>query len=229
MPQKLKTSGMVLLSLLLMVACASSQGPPTSSSSPPELTTDEPEPKTVVILGDSLTAGFGISRDQAFPALIQDEIDKLGWNMEVVDAGVSGDTTASGLRRLDWLLKRKIDVLVIELGANDGLRGVPISETKHNIQAIIDKTRRAYPDVKIVIAGMKLPPNMGQEYASAFEQIFPELARSNNAALIPFLLEGVAADPKLNLIDRIHPTAEGHKIVARNVWTVLKPVLESIQ
>lgn len=227
MSQKVKTVLLVLLSLFVMAACSSAQAP-TTSSNPPEPTVDEPEPKTVVILGDSLTAGFGISRDQAFPALIQDEIDKLGWNVEVVDAGVSGDTTAGGLRRLDWLLKRKIDVLVIELGANDGLRGVPVSETKRNIQAIIDKTRRTYPDVKIVIAGMKLPPNMGQDYAARFEKIFPELAKSNNAALIPFLLEGVAADPKLNLIDRIHPTAEGHKIVARNVWTVLKPVLESI-
>jgi acyl-CoA thioesterase-1 len=216
----------------MMIACSSNQAPATSSSNPPptsEATVDEPEPKIVVILGDSLTAGFGVSQDQAFPALIQDEIDKLGWNFEVVDAGVSGDTTASGLRRLDWLLRRKIDVLVIELGANDGLRGVPADETRRNIQAMIDKTKRKYPDVKIVIAGMKLPPNMGLEYTAGFEDIFSDLARSNNAALIPFLLDGVAADPKLNLIDRIHPTAEGHKILAQNVWIVLKPVLESIK
>jgi len=144
----------------------------------------------------------------------------------VVNAGVSGDTSADGLARIDWLLKQPIDVLILELGGNDGLRGLTASATKTNLQEIIDRVENKYPQAQIVLAGMQMPPNMGQDYLDAFRRIFPELAESNHAALVPFLLEGVGGRPELNQPDRIHPTAEGHKIVADNVWKVLKPLLE---
>jgi acyl-CoA thioesterase-1 len=188
-----------------------------------------PVPKTVVILGDSVAAGFGLDPSQAFPARIQEKIDAKGWNFKVVNAGQSGDTSAAGLSRMDWLLRNRVDVLVLELGANDGLRGLPAEVTKKNLQAIIDRAKAKYPQVKIVIAGMKIPPNMGRNYGRQFESIFPDLARRNDAALIPFILEGVGGIRELNLPDGIHPTAKGHEIVARNVWKVLEPVLRSIR
>jgi acyl-CoA thioesterase-1 len=180
-------------------------------------------------VGNSLTAGYGLDRDQAFPALIQEKIDSLGWDFESVNAGQSGDTTAGGLRRLDWLLSRKVHVLVLELGANDGLRGVPLKVTRQNLQAIIDRTKERYPDVNVVLAGMRLPPNLGEEYISRFRAIFPELAKKNGALLIPFLLEDVGGVEELNLPDGIHPDADGHKIVAENVWKVMKPILSSMK
>ncbi|MFQ5708025.1 MAG: arylesterase [bacterium] len=176
-------------------------------------------------MGNSLTAGFGLNPAQAFPNLIQQKIDSLGWKFEVVNAGLSGETSAGGLRRIDWLLKRKIDVLVLELGGNDVLRGIPLDVTRQNLQAIIDKTRGKYPEVKLVIAGLQAPPNLGQAYTLQFKRLFPALAKKNHAALIPFLLQEVGGVPELNQPDRIHPTAEGHKIVAKNVWQILKAVL----
>jgi acyl-CoA thioesterase-1 len=143
----------------------------------------------------------------------------------VINAGLSGETSAGGLRRINWLLKRPIDVLVLELGANDGLRGIPAAQTRQNLQAIIDRVKEKNPAVKIIIAGMMVPPNMGADYAGEFQKIFPQLAKQNQAELIPFLLEGVAGIPELNLPDGIHPTAEGHRIVAGTVWKVVKPVL----
>jgi acyl-CoA thioesterase-1 len=184
------------------------------------------ERKTVVILGDSLAAGYGLDLSEAFPALLQKKVDEAGLKFSVVNAGVSGDTSAGGLRRIDWLLKRRVDVLVLELGGNDGLRGIPATATKTNLQAIIDRAKQKSPQARIVIAGMQMPPNMGAEYTAAFAKVFPDLAKANNAALIPFLLEGVGGNPELNLPDLIHPTAEGQKIVAENVWKVLKPILE---
>ncbi len=183
---------------------------------------------TVVVLGDSLAAGFGVDPSEAFPAILQQKIDALGWSYQVVNAGVSGDTTAGGLRRLAWLLRRKMDVLIVELGGNDGLRGISAGTTRTNLQGIIDRAREKYPQVKIVLAGMQMPPNMGEEYDRAFQRIFPEVAAANHATLIPFLLEGVAGKPELNQPDHIHPTAEGHKIVAENAWSALKPVLEQL-
>lgn len=185
------------------------------------------EQKTALVLGDSLAAGLGVAREEAYPALLQKKIAAAGLPFLVVDAGVSGDTTADGLGRIDWLLQRKIDVLIVELGGNDGLRGIPVSTIQSNLQGIIDRARKKYPDVKILIAGMKMPANMGPDYAQAFAAVFPEVARKNHAALVPFLLEGVGGDPRLNQADGIHPTAEGHRIVAENVWKVLKPLLES--
>ena len=186
-----------------------------------------PEHQTIVVLGDSLAAGYGLDLSEAFPALLQKKIDAAGLKFSVVNAGISGDTSAGGLRRIDWLLKRRVDVLVLELGGNDGLRGIPVGVTRTNLQSIIDRTKQKYPQSQIVVAGMQMPPNMGAEYNTAFEKIFPDLAKRNNAALVPFLLEGVGGKPELNLPDMIHPTADGHQIVAENVWKVLKPALET--
>lgn len=179
----------------------------------------------MVVLGDSLAAGYGLDRTEAFPALLQRKINTAGLKFQVVNAGVSGDTSAGGLRRLDWLLKRPVDVLVLELGGNDGLRGLSAAAMKNNLQGIIERTRAKFPAVQIVLAGMKMPANFG-EYAGQFERVYPDLAKEQNVALVPFLLEGVGGRPELNLPDRIHPTAEGQKIVAENVWQVLKPLLE---
>ncbi len=179
----------------------------------------------ILFLGDSLSAGFGLDVEDAFPSLIQKKIEQEKLPFKVINAGLSGETTAGGLRRIDWLLKQKVDVLVIELGGNDGLRGIAPSETKKNLQGIIDKAREKNPDVVIVLAGMQAPPNMGADYTKTFRAIFPEIAKKNSIVLIPFLLEGVAGNPRLNLPDGIHPTAEGHRIIAQTVWNTLNPVL----
>jgi acyl-CoA thioesterase I len=146
-------------------------------------------------------------------------------NFTVVNAGVSGDTTADGLNRINWLVRRPIDVLILELGGNDGLRGFPISTITTNLQMISDRVKQKYPEAKIVIAGMRMPPNLGEVYTTAFRNIYPALAKNNHATLVPFLLEGVGGKAELNQPDHVHPTAAGHRIVAENVWKVLKPVL----
>jgi acyl-CoA thioesterase I len=181
--------------------------------------------KTILFLGDSLTAGLGLQQSQSFPALIENKIEAEKLPYEVINAGLSGDTSAGGLRRIDWLLQRPIDVLVLELGANDGLRGLPVAAMRQNLQAIIDKVKAKNPHVKVVIAGMQIPPNLGADYARDFRAAFVDLARTNEAALIPFLLEGVGGRADLNQFDQIHPTAAGDKIVAENVWRVLGPLL----
>jgi acyl-CoA thioesterase-1 len=182
--------------------------------------------KTIVFFGNSLTAGFGLDDpSQAFAGLIQKRIDSLKLNYKVINAGVSGETTSGGNSRIDWLLKQPLDVFVLELGGNDGLRGIPVSETKKNLQAILDKVHTKYPDAKLVLAGMQIPPNMGQQYASEFRAVYADIAAKNDLTLIPFLLEGVGGEPKLNLPDGIHPTEEGHKIVAENVWDKIKGLL----
>lgn len=183
------------------------------------------DPKVILFFGDSLTAGYGLSPEEAFPALIEKKCVGNGTPCKVINAGLSGETSAGGLSRIDWVLRQPVDVFVLELGANDGLRGLPLDQTRKNLQAIIDKVRTKYPDVKIVIAGMLVPPNLGPDYTSNFRTIFPELARKNNATLIPFLLEDVAGYENLNLADGIHPNQEGHKIVANNVYKILTPLL----
>lgn len=185
------------------------------------------EPKTILVLGDSIAAGYGLDPEESFPALVEEKITKAGLNYKVVNAGVSGDTTAGGLRRIGWLLKQPVDIVLIELGGNDGLRGIEPRETAKNLQGIIDKIRQKYPGAKIVIAGMQMPENMGAEYVTQFREVFPKIAKENNAALVPFLLEAVGGKSELNQPDRIHPTAEGHRIVAETVWKTLKPLLES--
>ncbi len=182
--------------------------------------------KTIIFYGDSLTAGYGLSKEQAFPAIIERILQEKGKDYSVVNAGLSGETSAGGLSRLDWILKQPVDIFVLELGANDGLRGLPLNQTENNLQQIIDKVKAKNPNVTIVIAGMMVPPNLGEEYASSFKAIYPKIAKRNNAQLIPFLLDGVAGDEKLNLGDGIHPNVEGHKLVAKNVLSVLMPILE---
>lgn len=180
----------------------------------------------MLFLGTSLTAGYGLPSDRAYPAVIQEKIDSAGLDLQVVNAGVSGETSAGGLRRIDWLLRQPLAVLVIELGANDMLRGQDTDAMRANIQAIIDRTREAHPDAGIAIAAMRAAPNLGEPYAGEFESAFSELAERNDAILIPFMLEGVAAVPELNQSDGIHPTAEGHEIIAENVWAALAPLLQ---
>ncbi len=179
----------------------------------------------VLVLGDSLAAGYGIDPRQAFPALLQARVDAAGLDCEVLNRGVSGDTTSGGLGRIDWLLQRPCDVLVLALGGNDGLRGIPVETTEANLQAIIDRCRAARPGARILLAGMLAPPNMGREFTASFQALFPRLAQKNDLPLVPFLLEGVAGIPGLNQPDGIHPTAAGHEIVAENVWRCLEPLL----
>jgi acyl-CoA thioesterase-1 len=181
--------------------------------------------KTILFYGDSLTAGLGLTTEEAFPALVEKKFKQQGKPCKVINAGLSGETSAGGLSRLEWVLRQPVDVFVLELGANDGLRGLPIEQTQKNLQAIIDKVKAKYPKAKIVIAGMMVPPNMGPDYTSKFRKIFPELAKKNNATLIPFLLQDVAGNEKLNQADGIHPNVEGHKIVAENVFKIVKPLL----
>ncbi|HZW64125.1 MAG TPA: arylesterase, partial [Hanamia sp.] len=172
--------------------------------------------------GNSLTAGYGVDPSEAYPALIQEKIDSLHLNYKVINAGVSGETTSDGNSRVDWILKQPVDIFVLELGGNDGLRGIPLSVTEKNLQSIIDKVKAKYPGSKIILEGIQIPPNMGQDYTTQFRKIYPQLASKNKIELIQFLLKGVGGDPQLNQRDGIHPTAEGHKIVAENVWEVLK-------
>jgi acyl-CoA thioesterase I len=185
---------------------------------------DEEKPR-LVVLGDSIAAGHGLEPEEAFPALLQQKVDQEKWPFLVVNAGVSGDTTAGGLRRIEWLLRQRIDVLVLELGGNDGLRGLPPTATRTNLQGTIDRIRARYPDALIVMAGMQMPLNMGDEYRKEFERVFVELSEKNKLPLVPSLLEGVGGRPDLNQADRIHPTAEGQRIIAENVWKVLRPHL----
>ena len=187
------------------------------------------ETKAILFLGNSLTAGYGLDATQAFPTLIQNRIDSMEWKFKVINAGQNGDTTSGGLSRIEWLLQREIHVLVLELGINDGLRGIQTEVTRKNLQAIINRTKSKYPEVEVVLAGMQVPPNMGKTYAASFKAMFPQLANKNGVHLIPFLLEGVGGDPSLNLPDGIHPSAEGHQIVAKNVWKVLEPLLRSLK
>lgn len=178
---------------------------------------------TLVFLGDSLTAGLGLAKEQAFPALIEARLAAEGRPWKVVNAGISGDTTAGGVARLDWIYKQKVDVLFVCLGANDGLRGIPVAETERNLRVILDRARKE--GSRVVLAGMQLPENYGRDYRAAFMGIFPVLAKDYGIPLLPFLLEGVAMDPKLNQADGIHPNAKGARRVAETVWDTLKPVL----
>ncbi|WP_027391475.1 arylesterase [Aquimarina latercula] len=183
--------------------------------------------KTILCFGDSLTAGYGLDDiNDAYPAILQNRLDSLGLAYTVINSGLSGETTAGGKSRISWVLNQKVDVFILELGANDGLRGVPLTETRNNLQSIIDAVRKKNSETTIILAGMQLPPNMGPEYITAFRNIFPDLAQKNELALIPFLLKDVGGIPELNQADGIHPTIEGQKILANNVWEVLKTVLK---
>lgn len=180
-----------------------------------------------MFMGTSLTAGFGLSTpDDAYPARLQALADSAGVPARMINVGESGETSAGGLRRVGWVVSDTVDVLVLELGANDGLRGQDTDALRRNLEAIIDSARARWPAAEIVLVGMEAPPNLGRAYAQAFHDVFPRVAKEKDAALVPFLLAGVGGDPKLNQDDRIHPTAEGHELLAHNVWPVLEPAIE---
>jgi len=225
--------------LSALAACGgSSAGRDTASSTKPANPPESPsvaaadtvpttldERRTVLFLGTSLTAGLGLEPDSAYPQQIQRKIDASGLQYQVVNGGVSGETSAGLLRRLDWVLRRPADVVVVETGANDGLRGLSVDATRATIGEILSRIRRDRPNATILLVQMEAPPNLGQEYTSAFHAMFPELAREHGATLLPFLLAGVAGEQRLNQADGIHPNNEGERIVAENVWRVLRPVL----
>ena len=181
--------------------------------------------RTILFLGTSLTAGLGLDPDSAYPQQIQRKIDASGLPYQIVNAGVSGETSAGLLRRLDWVLRRPADVVVVETGANDGLRGLPVAATRATIGEVLARIRTVRPDATLLLAQMEAPPNLGQEYTAAFRSMFPELAREHGATLLPFLLEGVAGNSRLNQNDGIHPNDAGERIVADNVWKALQPLL----
>ena len=181
--------------------------------------------KTILFFGNSLTAGYGIDPEESFAGRTQSRLDSLKKEYRVINGGLSGETTAGGLSRLDWFLEEEPYLFVLELGGNDGLRGIALTETKKNLLAIVDKVRAKYPNTKIILAGMQIPPNMGQEYTEEFKAIYPAVAKEKNIELIPFLLEGVAGDPDLNLPDGIHPTAEGHRLVMETLWPYISKAL----
>ena len=198
----------------------------TVASAGAEASTDG-EVKTILFFGDSLTAGLGLADEsEAYPALIQQRIDSLGLPYRAINAGLSGETSAGGRERIDWLLRQPVEVFVLGLGANDGLRGIPPESTYENLEAIVQKVQAANPDVVLVVAGMKIPPSMGQAYFDQFEAIFPRLAAQYDMTLIPFLLEDVAGIVELNQDDGVHPTAEGQRLMAGHVWRVMEPLLK---
>lgn len=220
------------LVLILLVACKSDNANKGSNAETTSTVAATEQTKTtsskkIVVFGDSLTAGYGLDDvNDAFPGIIQDKIDALQLDYTVVNSGVSGETTSGGINRIDWVLNEEPSIFILELGANDGLRGVPLQQTKENLQGIIDAVKKRYPSTKIILAGMQLPPNMGQTYTTEFKNLFPSLAKKNNLYLIPFLLDNVGGIAALNQSDGIHPTKEGHEILATNVWNVLKPILK---
>ena len=220
-----KQLSLIFLSCMLICACNDKKQNNTSGDPVAAHEDSTKVKRTIIFYGNSLTAGYGLSPSEAFPALIQKKIDSLDLSYKVVNAGVSGETSSGGLSRIDWILRQPVDVFVLELGANDGLRGIPLDQTKENLQSILDKVKQQYPDCKLLLAGMEIPPNMGQTYTTQFRNMYQQLASANNVTLIPFILEGVGGEAHLNQEDGIHPTAEGHKVVAENIWEVLREVL----
>lgn len=202
------------------------EAPATAAPAPALVPSTVDERAKIVVLGDSLTAGLGLTETEAYPALLQRMIDSDGYEFEVINAGVSGDTTAGGLRRLEWVMKEDVQVVIVALGANDGLRGLPIAQMKENLSRIIEmaKSRSA----AVIVAGMEAPPNYGPEYAASFRQVFADVARQHRVVFVPFLLAGVAGNSTLNQQDGIHPTAEGQAIIADTVWKALHPILDQI-
>jgi len=221
-----------LVSLVLLFALGACQNQPSNPSAAgageeksATGTSESKSRKTIIFFGNSLTAAYQLSPERGFPALIQQKIDSLGLPYRCVNAGNSGETTAGGKNRVDWILSQPVDVFVLELGGNDALRGLPLDESKKNLQEIINRVKAKYPACKIVLAGMLAPPNLGPAYTGQFAAMYTDLAKANGAALIPFLLENVGGEPGLNLSDGIHPNEAGHRIVAQTVWKVLRPLL----
>lgn len=222
---------LTLLALLaLLVACGGSQDAPTPQAPSPPASSAEPEAApsllTAVFLGDSLTAGYGLTEEEAFPALIGERLDEAGLSMRIVNAGESGATSAGGLARLDWILRQEPALVVVGLGGNDGLRGLDLAAMESNLRAIVERSREA--GARVLLLGMMIPPNMGPEYSEGFQQVYPRVARELEVPFVPFLLQGVAGDPALNLPDGIHPNAEGQRVLARNVWVHLEPIVREL-
>lgn len=219
-----------ILLLITSTSCRETPEAKTSSSNnekdaPDNIQASISKEKVILCFGNSLTAGMGLNVEDAFPAVLQRKLDSLDVSYRVVNAGISGETTSGGKNRVEWILNQAVDIFILELGANDGLRGIPPSETKRNLQDIINVVKDKNADTQIILAGMQMPPNLGEDYTTKFKNIFPELAEENNIELIPFILENVAGIPELNQGDGIHPTVEGQKIMAENVWKVLKGIL----
>ena len=216
--------------VVFLLASCNNSSPQQNSQAPSDSTSQDTakteSSKRILFFGNSLTAGLGLDdQTEAFPALIQAKIDSLGLGYTCINAGLSGETSAGGKDRIDWLLKDKIDVFVLELGANDGLRGISPDATYQNLNEIVNKVKKAYPDCKLVLTGMMVPPSMGDQYFKDFAAIFPILAKEQNMTLVPFLLDKVAGIQSLNQGDGVHPTKEGQQILAENVWTHLKTIL----
>lgn len=225
----LRLSPLLLVLIFFVSACGNQQPKQAEQQNQVDSLTTETkkETKNILFFGTSLTAGYGLDDpSQAYPALIQNKIDSLKLPYHVVNGGLSGETSAGGLGRIDWILKQPVDIFVLELGANDGLRGLSVVETTANLQAIIDKVKAKYPNAKLVMEGMQMPPNMGQKYTAEFKNLFSSLAVKNEMLFVPFLLEGVGGVAKLNQNDGIHPNEQGAKILAQNVWVILKPILK---
>ena len=231
-PQSLFMGVMVLSAGVFLQSCRSQtaqeqSGASTNGGSQPTATTASQHARPrVVVLGDSLTAGYGLVATQTFPYLLQQRMDREGYDFEVVNAGVSGDTSAGGVRRLDWALDGDVKVLIVALGGNDGLRGLSIEEMKKNIGEIVRRARERR--ITVILAGMQAPPNYGPEYAAAFREAFRDIAREHRVPLIPFLLNNVAGNAELNLQDGIHPNSRGTAIVSDTVWSALRPVLDKM-
>lgn len=221
--------GFMIMLLAVSFSCnENKKAEQQAAAKPAEEVAPAAKKKTIIFFGDSLSAGYGLDEPTlAFPGLIQRRLDSLKLDYQVVNAGVSGETSSGGVGRIEWILSQPVDVFVLELGANDGLRGIPVETTEKNLQTIIDSVTAKNPSAKIVLAGMQVPPNMGAKYANGFKAIFPKLAEKNKAVLIPFLLEGVGGEPGLNQADGIHPNEEGHRKVAEVVWKSLFGILES--
>lgn len=220
------TSFAFILFQILLFSCGQKPAENQAASGEQEQAAPvQEEKKTILFFGNSLTAGWGLEPEEGFTGIIQHRLDSLGLPYQVINGGLSGETTASGLNRLDWFLEDEPYIFVLELGGNDGLRGIPVAETKKNLEQIIKKVHEKYPQAVIILAGMQIPPNMGKSYSEEFRAIFPDLAEENRVTLIPFLLEGVAGEPDLNLPDGIHPSKEGHRLVAETVWEYLEPLL----
>ena len=225
----LRLSPLLLILIFFVSACGNQQPKQAEQQNQVDSLTTETkkETKNILFFGTSLTAGYGLDDPSlAYPALIQNKIDSLKLPYHVVNGGLSGETSAGGLGRIDWILKQPVDIFVLELGANDGLRGLSVVETTANLQAIIDKVKAKYPNAKLVMEGMQMPPNMGQKYTAEFKNLFSSLAVKNEMLFVPFLLEGVGGVAKLNQNDGIHPNEQGAEILAQNVWVILKPALQ---
>ncbi|MFB6248757.1 MAG: arylesterase [Salinibacter sp.] len=211
-------------------ARAASDTSTTASRTAPSADTAAGDGLRVLVLGNSIAAGLGVSSEAAFPARLQQKVDSLGWNVTVQNAGVSGETTAGGLRRIEWLLNEEVDVLVLELGGNDGLRGVPPSDTKANLTGIIDTTLAAYPEARVLLTAMRIPKNLGPDYTERFRRVYPAVARQyDRVSLVQFDRRLQAGADSLMQDDGIHPTAAGHRLVARDMWARLRPLLEKMR